>query len=101
MAWAVVIAILGAAAVLYVGLMSNHDFATQIQQSRKAYVLSTCTDQNMRHDRTIATLDQEIAALPPTERKGAQTSRAGTVALIDAVAPKQDCAAVVSKLNLH
>lgn len=64
----------------------------QIQQERVATVLRSCREQNLRHDATIHSLDELIRRLPPEKRTRAVQSRAGTVLLINALAPKRDCA---------
>lgn len=77
----------------------TRNLVTQIQQSRAASVRLTCQEQNARHDRTIATLDQVIGKLPPgTERDRAARNRQSTILLIDALAPKRDCEAWVRRL---
>ena len=52
-----------------------------------------CAQQNMRHDRTIARLNALVAEIPlgSPRRARAEKGKAGTVALIDALAPKFDC----------
>lgn len=62
----------------------------EVQRQRKA----VCLDQNRRHDRTIAKLDFLIAHVPPRLRKQAAASRAGNVTLINALAPRRNCAAI-------
>lgn len=70
----------------------------KIQDERERTIRTSCVATNERHDRTIATLNQLIAELPPgPRRKRAVEGRTGTVLLIDALAPKRDCAAYVAK----
>lgn len=100
LAWATVAAVVLFAGSLYVAVSSNRNLATAIQQSRQEITVTRCLDLNARHDATIAKLDQEIGALPPVERKQAKTNRAGTVALIDALAPKRNCQSEGAKVRL-
>jgi hypothetical protein len=63
-----------------------------IKDSRRDAIERTCREQNERHDKAIAKLDQIIAELPPGPRKrDAEQRRPGTILLIDALAPKKDC----------
>lgn len=78
-------------------LKSQSDFTKDIQQQRREATLATCEDTNRRHDHTVealtagSDLDQEHA---PDEaaRVEIRRRRDVTIALIDALAPKQDCA---------
>lgn len=65
--------------------------ARQVAAQRLAAIRSTCEEQNVRHDQTLRTLDRLIAKVPPDRRAQARRSRASTVLLIDALAPKRDC----------
>jgi hypothetical protein len=98
MHWALTaIAILFASTLwmLFVALPRKTD---EIQRSRAAAVIDTCRDQNVRHDRTIARLRILIARLPDgRQRTEAERNIASTIALIDALAPRQDCAALARK----
>lgn len=92
----------------------------KIQQSRKDNTLIACRDQNARHDRTIITLDTgllsaigvrapnndsadaveertrvSLAAVPGTRADQLRQTHDFTVLLIDALAPKQNCDALV------
>lgn len=70
-----------------------------IQHSR----LVNCRQQNQRHDRTIATLNERIAAIeqqtPPARRAAVaaqlSSSKAFTVSLIDDLQPHLNCHARV------
>lgn len=77
----------------------------QIQQSRVSATLTTCREQNTRHDNTIAKLNQvyrqyqRSKALPPgTTRAQLKQSVQGSIQLIDALQPKLDCVARARKL---
>lgn len=80
------VAVIVLAVLLVVALLS-------ISSSRKEGVRLNCAQQNERHDTTIRRLDALIADIPPgsPRRIRAEEGRAGTVALIDALAPKFDC----------
>lgn len=75
--------------------------ATQgIQIERRDATLRACQDQNDRHDATFAQLDKLSArdleqAQTPEQKLRAQQTIAGTKALVDALAPKRNCADVV------
>ena len=68
---------------------------TRIQSSREDALRQVCLEQNARHDRTVRTLDEEMARrlrqVGPSERVRLRASRAGTIALIDTLAPHQNC----------
>lgn len=85
-------------ALLVVGVLwqDNREQSNDIQHSREEAVRRTCDEQNTRHDATIKKLDDIIAGLPEGARKTrAEQNRAGTVLLINALAPKRDCAKAV------
>jgi hypothetical protein len=67
-----------------------------IQQQRADAIRDGCQEQNGRHDRTIVKLEMLIAAIKdPARRRRAERNVGGTIALIDALAPKQDCGRLV------
>jgi hypothetical protein len=71
-----------------------------IQVERARNVLTNCESQNRRHDATIETLDRQIEQVQRVKPELATQFRASrnfTVLLINAMAPKQDCAALVRK----
>jgi hypothetical protein len=76
--------------------------AAQVQAQRKASIERSCEDQNARHDRTIRALDYVIAlalrhrGLSRARRIEIQAGRASSTYMISALAPKQDCAALVA-----
>lgn len=83
-----------AAAYVSTTLSDTADLAAQIQQSRREATLSSCAEQNDRHDQTIATLDRLLAAAvkrDPGQAARLKQSRASTVLLINALAPRRDC----------
>lgn len=90
-AFAVLIAAL--AVVVALALTQSTQAITDIQASRH----DLCVDQNHHHDRTVRELDSRIAKLPPAQHRRALASRAFTVALIDSLAPKRDCARLAPK----
>jgi esterase/lipase len=73
--------------------------AQQIQDERARNVRDNCEQVNERHDNTVATLDGLLArarkGASPQQRKQIQQSRASTLLLIDALAPRRDCEALV------
>jgi hypothetical protein len=72
--------------------------ARAIQDQRKEAIGSACRAQNHRHDNVIRALDVLIARLPPGARRDrAKTNRKGTVFLLNAIVPHQNCAALVAK----
>lgn len=88
---AAVLASAALAAALYVVATRPSD----IQESRAANVLEQCREQNARHDAAVHALDRLLAdaAQDATPRRQARLdrSRAATVLLIAALAPRRDC----------
>lgn len=79
----------------------NASRVDQINRERAANIARSCREVNERHDATIRELDRLFAvrlrgADSQSERKRAQESRDGTVLLIDALAPRRDCARLVA-----
>ena len=75
------------------------DFTEAVQQSRVESLVDQCRESNRRHDKTIETLDAVIAKLPRgPKRREANANRRGTVALINALAPKRHCVARAHRL---
>jgi hypothetical protein len=89
-AWAVIIAGCLIVAGYVIGSAPG-----QIQQQRAEAV--NCREQNARHDAAITELDRLIRLLPLSRRARAVQGRDGTVALIEALAPKRDCSALVRR----
>lgn len=69
----------------------NDQRIDDIQAARAESIRFSCEEQNDRHDATIRKLDELIAKSPPERRAEAQERRAGTVLLINALAPERDC----------
>jgi hypothetical protein len=91
LAWATVVAI----ALPVAGYMLA-SAPGEIQRERAEAIRVNCQEQNVRHDLTIRKLDELIDRLPPGRRKRrAVSNRDGTVALIEALAPKRDCERLV------
>lgn len=80
---------------------NTSEFAREIQRQRVESIRMSCEDTNRRHDRTIATLDALLVKRVKTagrrERVKLKASRASTVALIEALAPKRDCAELIRR----
>jgi hypothetical protein len=74
-----------------------------IQHSREQSVRTSCQESNMRHDQTIAKLDDLIRhaakTSSPARIRRMKKSRTGTVALIEALTPKRDCGDRVAQLT--
>jgi hypothetical protein len=88
--------------ILAVGQATHADqLATTIQQQRVSITLANCVDQNAHHDGTVAALNRLLVAAEgkatPAARARIAASEAPTLLLINALAPKRDCAAVVEK----
>lgn len=67
----------------------------EIKSSRVNSILTSCREQNERHDKTImranVVLDAESRTLKPAERVGAEQQREFVVLLVGALAPKKNC----------
>lgn len=70
----------------------TNDALQQVQQSR----VDLCRQANERHDAVLRVLDQRIRELHGPARVRAEASRAGSVALLEAIAPKRDCQAALT-----
>jgi hypothetical protein len=90
-------ALLVALVFIFVGF---HQIATARDQAVRTALERACNEQNVRHDRTVAKLDELVVGISdPVRRARAEQNRAGTVALIDALAPKRQCAARARQLT--
>lgn len=74
-----------------------HEVATE----RREAILQNCIAQNQRHDNTIAILNQTVAQYEQTHpnsknSRQLRTSVRQNVALINALAPKQNCQALAN-----
>jgi hypothetical protein len=72
-----------------------------INQSRVEVALENCRSQNLRHDNTIRELNVLISELPKDRQARAQASKPFTILLIDALAPKRNCATVIPEQINH
>jgi undecaprenyl pyrophosphate synthase len=75
-----------------------------IQQQRITAIRLVCENQNRRHDATLKALDRVLhAALRqtrlPAQRAVIRASRAPTVLIINALAPKQNCSHVTAAVT--
>lgn len=71
-----------------------------IQQSRIEITREACEEQNRRHDRTIRRLNRlivEAKRRDPARAAEITRSSKGSILLIDALQPHQDCAALIEK----
>jgi hypothetical protein len=87
--------------MLFVGVASiylldqNSEQTDRIQTQRRSLLRSNCEAQNKRHDNTIKELGVLVAQAP--DLKAAKAAQPGTIALIDALAPTQDCTTYVKR----
>lgn len=73
-----------------------------VQQNRLDLIRSSCHAQNVRNRNTIRALNFEIARLPHRhERERARRNERYTISLIDTLAPRQDCGALVARARIH
>lgn len=72
----------------------------QIQRERARSVRATCAEQNARHDGAIATLaaiDRQLRMASPQDRAQLRAYRRFSASLIEALAPRRDCADLVTR----
>lgn len=75
-----------------------HDQFVALNQERSRNIYAGCEETNVRHDQTIRRLHLLVEEMPPGPRRvRAVQAMAGSVALIDALAPKRDCRALVKR----
>lgn len=80
----------------------NKQFALDIQQQRREAILESCTAQNARHDGSVkalvdgSNLDQKNAP-NAAARKEIRRRRDVTIALLDALAPVQNCQKLIKE----
>lgn len=100
----IAVGVLANSASVVVAFLGQHRAVLQIQQERRDSVRDSCVDQNARHDATLAAL----AALYGHAEEGAsrvrvrqlEQGRKSTELLVTALAPRQNCAALVkSRIN--
>ena len=82
--------------------LQNKRFAEDIQQQRRDSIRDACVAQNKRHDGSVAALvkgsDEDQANAPNEDaRKEIRRRRDVTIALLDALAPVQDCEKLVKE----
>lgn len=82
-------------AVVLFGRVSDQQ--NSLQQSRVDITYQNCDEQNDRHDKAFNKLGELIAGLPPRRRARAKEGEAGTKALIETIAPKQNCLRLVQR----
>lgn len=82
-------------------ILTQQKLLRDIQRSRVQALITTCEDSNARYTRAKTVLDDLIDRLPPGPQKDrARTNRAGTLQLIDALAPfEPDCAGRARRLT--
>lgn len=79
------------AAVIALSILVTLAFST-IQTARQDTIVRACQETNQNHDSTIQALDFVLAQVPQAQQRQAQQGRKNTILLIDALAPKHDCA---------
>lgn len=70
----------------------------EFANTRKDFIRTSCEAQNLRHDATISKLNQAAKRAIKRNPKFADDIRAGiadNIAIIDALAPKQDCGQLI------
>lgn len=72
-----------------------------IQSQRRSSIFASCHATNLRNKNTIKTLDDILKSrkMSPAERKQAKQSRAFTVLLINALAPRSNCGVLIRRLT--
>jgi hypothetical protein len=76
-------------------LQQTSEQASRIQDQRSNLLLSSCKEQNKRHDDTIKELALLVSQAP--DLAAAKAAQPGTIALINAIAPISDCNAYVKR----
>jgi hypothetical protein len=84
--------LMAAASILFSAWLFN-----RVQEERANATRTACQGTNDRQDETKARLDELIFQLPPARRARAEAGQRGTVLLIEALAPKRDCEALVER----
>jgi hypothetical protein len=100
MRWLIVAVSLGTAVNSATTVLLFRANAARVQQIQAERALSSfrfCSETNARHDATLEELDRLVAGLPRAQRVRARRGQAGTVALIEALAPRRDCRALVKR----
>jgi hypothetical protein len=98
--WLLAITGIGLWALLNASGETNARIAA-IQAQRRQSVNNTCVAQDQRHDATIKRLNAGLNAAEktasPAQLAQVRQSRAFTISLINALAPKQNCQAAVKR----
>lgn len=97
------LAVLVAIAFLQSGnAVQNATEAVQaVQQNRVDFIRRSCVASRRRNANTVKALELEIARLPLREARRARRNERYTIALIDTLAPKQDCAELAAKAQIR
>lgn len=99
--WQLVAVYLAFATACAIGFEQQHEQSQAIQTQRAESIRRQCEDQNRRNKATIARLDLRLKQLEekagPVAAARARASRDFTVALIDSLAPPQNCDDVVAQ----
>lgn len=86
--------------VNYYLINQNRNRSNEIQEQRYDASLNACEMQNIRHDNTIAILDDRFALIKqsatPSQKITIEQSKTFTILLIEALAPHRDCKVVAA-----
>lgn len=89
--------------VAAVAVDASRDADRDINRNRVEVARDACRDQNSRREATIRQLDAVIASraavASPARRERLRERRDQTVLLIDALAPRRDCRALVEQIR--
>lgn len=75
----------------------NARLTQKINDERAHNVLVGCHETNRRHDATIRQLNRLVRSAPTVERERSERNLAGTVALLEAIVPHRNCAALTRR----
>lgn len=87
--------------IALIAVIRVEDAVDQVQQERANATRRNCVEVNGRHDNTVRVLDRVLNRagqdLTPAQRRDLEQSRAATILLIDALAPRRDCDDLVQR----
>jgi hypothetical protein len=79
-------------------LRQQHKTTDRIQAQRKEFTRQSCVDQNIRHEHSLNVINSVIRKAEkknPELKKNYEASKTANILLINALVPKQNCAALV------
>lgn len=79
-----------------------NEFSHQLAQERASTILTSCDQQNARHDATIHELDlltyeAKLKTRNPIQRRQIMEGQASSTLLVNALVPRQNCQLVLKK----